>query len=55
MKDPGAPSSWMLLGGAAGINLTQRLWGLLGFGVGEVSIAVPVGGWPAHWAGRSWA
>ncbi|HKI30662.1 MAG TPA: hypothetical protein VKA46_02130 [Gemmataceae bacterium] len=35
---------WMLLGGAAGINITQRLWHLLGIGTGEVSIAVPIGG-----------
>jgi hypothetical protein len=59
-KRPDAPSStvpappplapvammvfWMLLGGAAGINVTQRIWHLLGLGAGEVSIAVPVGG-----------
>ena len=35
---------WMLLGGAAGINITQRLWHLLGLGSGDVSVAVPVGG-----------
>ena len=35
---------WMLLGGAAGINITQRRWHLLGLGGGDVSIAVPVGG-----------
>jgi hypothetical protein len=35
---------WMLLGAAAGINITQRLWDLLGFGGGDVSVAVPVGG-----------
>ena len=35
---------WMLLGGAAGINITQRIWHLLGIDTGEVSIAVPVGG-----------
>lgn len=35
---------WMLLGGAAGIKLTQSIWRLLGWGAGEVSIAVPVGG-----------
>src|ERR1043165_2907118 len=34
----------MLLGGAAGIRLMQSVWQLLGFGIGEVSIAVPVGG-----------
>jgi hypothetical protein len=35
---------WMLLGAAAGINITQTIWRLLGFSVGEVTIAVPVGG-----------
>jgi hypothetical protein len=35
---------WMLLGGAAGIKLAQSMWQLLGWGDGEVSIAVPVGG-----------
>jgi hypothetical protein len=35
---------WMLLGGAAGIKLAQSMWHLLGWGHGEVSIAVPVGG-----------
>jgi hypothetical protein len=35
---------WMLLGGAAGIKLAQSIWQLLGWGNGEVSIAVPVGG-----------
>jgi hypothetical protein len=34
---------WMLLGGAAGIKLTQSIWRVLGWGAGEVSIAVPVG------------
>lgn len=34
---------WMLLGGAAGIKLTQNMWRVLGLGAGEVSIAVPVG------------
>jgi hypothetical protein len=47
-KPPLAPVAmvvfWMLLGGAAGINITQRLWHLLGLGGGDVSIAVPVGG-----------
>jgi hypothetical protein len=33
---------WMLLGGAAGINVTQGLWHLLGWG-GDVAVAVPVG------------
>src|SRR5437870_7739115 len=35
---------WILLGGAAGIKFTQIIWRLLGWGAGEVSIAVPVGG-----------
>lgn len=35
---------WMLLGGAAGIRLAQSIWELLGWGIGEVSVAVPVGG-----------
>ena len=35
---------WMLLGGAAGIKITQSLWRFLGFEIGHVSIAVPVGG-----------
>jgi hypothetical protein len=35
---------WMLLGAAAGIKVMQSLWHLLGFGGGEMSIAVPVGG-----------
>jgi len=35
---------WMLLGGAAGIKLAQGLWQLLGWEVGDVSIAVPIGG-----------
>jgi hypothetical protein len=35
---------WMLLGGAAGIKLGQSLWQLVGWGAGDVSIAVPVGG-----------
>ena len=34
----------MLLGAATGINLTQAVWRVFGWGVGEVSIAVPVGG-----------
>ena len=34
---------WMLLGGAAGINATQAVWHLLGWG-GDVAVAVPVGG-----------
>ena len=47
-KPPLAPVAmvvfWMLLGGAAGINLPQMLWHLLGLGGGDVSVAVPVGG-----------
>lgn len=35
---------WILLGGAAGIKIMQSLWHLLGVGVGEVTIAVPLGG-----------
>ena len=35
---------WMLLGGAAGIKFAQSLWQLLGWGAGDVSTAVPVGG-----------
>src|SRR5579864_2634077 len=35
---------WMLLGGAAGIKLAQSMRQLLGWGSGNVSIAVPVGG-----------
>jgi hypothetical protein len=35
---------WMLLGGAAGIKVMQSLWRFLGFDIGEVTIAVPVGG-----------
>jgi hypothetical protein len=35
---------WMLLGAASGIHATQSAWRLMGFEVGEVSIAVPVGG-----------
>lgn len=35
---------WMLLGGAAGIKVMQSIWHLLGAEVGEVVIAVPLGG-----------
>lgn len=35
---------WALLGGAAGIKLTQSVWQFLGWTSGEVSVAVPVGG-----------
>jgi hypothetical protein len=34
----------VLLGAAIGIHLMQTVWRLFGWGVGEVSIAVPVGG-----------
>jgi hypothetical protein len=35
---------WMLLGGAAGIQLAQSMWQLVGWGDGDVSIAVLAGG-----------
>jgi len=35
---------WALLGGAAGIKIVQSIWPFLGFGGGEVAIALPVGG-----------
>jgi hypothetical protein len=35
---------WIILGGAAGINITQSIWRFVGFSIGEVAIAVPVGG-----------
>ena len=35
---------WMLLAGAAGIKVMQSVWHFLGFDVGEVTIAVPIGG-----------
>ncbi len=35
---------WMLLGGAAGIRVAQAGWQLLGWGAGDVAVAVPVGG-----------
>lgn len=35
---------WMLLGGAAGIKVMQSIWHLLDITVGDVAIAVPVGG-----------
>jgi hypothetical protein len=34
---------WVLLGGAAGINVAQAVWHLLGW-AGDVAVAVPVGG-----------
>jgi hypothetical protein len=34
---------WMLLGAAAGINVAQSLWGILGWQVGDIAVAVPVG------------
>src|SRR5438067_428811 len=35
---------WMLLGGAAGIKIMESIWRFLGVEVGELTIAVPVGG-----------
>jgi len=35
---------WMLLGGAGGIKIVQSVWPFLGFGGGEVAIAIPIGG-----------
>ena len=35
---------WMLLGGAAGIKIMEVFGAFLGVEVGEVTIAVPVGG-----------
>jgi hypothetical protein len=34
---------WMLLGGAAGINVTQTVWRILGWQVGDIAVAIPVG------------
>ena len=34
---------WMLLGGAAGIKISQTVWQLCGWSEGEVPVAVPVG------------
>ena len=42
---------WMLLGGASGIKLAQSIWQLLGWGAGDVSIAVPAGGLAGALAG----
>jgi hypothetical protein len=35
---------WMFLGGAAGIKIMQSIWRFFDLGIGEVAIAVPVGG-----------
>ena len=35
---------WMLLGGAAGIKIMESIWRFRGIEVGELTIAVPVGG-----------
>ena len=35
---------WMLLGAASGIKIMQGIWPFLGFGGGEMTIAIPVGG-----------
>ena len=35
---------WRLLGGAPGIKIIETFWRILGVKVGEVTIAVPVGG-----------
>lgn len=42
---------WALLGGAAGIKIVQGIWPYLGFGGGEVAIAIPVGGATGSLAG----
>jgi hypothetical protein len=34
---------WMLLGGAAGVNVAQAIWRLLGWHTGNVAAAVPIG------------
>jgi hypothetical protein len=34
----------MLLGGSAGVKIMQSIWRVLGVDIGEVSIAVPIGG-----------
>ena len=46
---------WMLLGGAAGIKIMESIWHFLGVESGELTIAVPVGGWLEHWRGLFWA
>jgi hypothetical protein len=35
---------WMLLGGSAGIKIMEGIWRFFGVEVGELTIAVPVGG-----------
>jgi hypothetical protein len=35
---------WVLLGGASGIKIMQSVWHLLDIAMGDVAIAVPVGG-----------
>jgi hypothetical protein len=35
---------WMLLGGAAGIKFMETIWRFRGTEVGELTIAVPIGG-----------
>jgi hypothetical protein len=35
---------WVLLGGAAGIKIMERIWRFFGVEAGELTIAVPVGG-----------
>lgn len=35
---------WALLGGSAGIKIVQGIWPFLGFGGGDVAIAIPIGG-----------
>ncbi|HLJ92614.1 MAG TPA: hypothetical protein VKU02_05400 [Gemmataceae bacterium] len=42
---------WMLLGGAAGIKMMESIWRFRGVAVGEMTIAVPVGGAVAALAG----
>lgn len=34
---------WALLGGAAGVKIVQSIWPFLGFGGGEVAVAIPIG------------
>lgn len=35
---------WMLLGGAAGIKMMESIWRVCGIEVGELTIAIPIGG-----------